>query len=154
MKNSILAFFIFACMKRIEVVAGIICADPFGNPAAPRTPGVRYYATQRGYGDYKDFWEVPGGKVEAGETPQQALARELREELAIDVAVGDFVCTVDYDYPAFHLTMVCYFCTIAGGKAPELLEHEAARWLSPEELRSVNWLPADVEVVAALEKLL
>ena len=139
-------------MKRIEVVAGIICADPFGNPAEPRTPGVRYYATQRGYGDFKDFWEFPGGKMEPGETPQQALARELKEELAIDVSVGEFICTVDYDYPAFHLTMHCFYCTIAGGKAPELLEHEAAKWLGPAELRGVDWLPADVEVVKALEK--
>ena len=138
-------------MKRIEVVAGVICADSFGNPAESRTPGVRYYATQRGYGDYKDFWEFPGGKMEPGETPQQALARELKEELAIDVEVGDFLCTVEFDYPAFHLTMHCYFCTIAGGKAPELLEHEAARWLAPADLHSVDWLPADVEVVAALQ---
>ena len=122
-------------MKFIEVVAGII------------QEGEKIFATQRGYGDYKDFWEFPGGKMEAGETPCQALARELKEELAIDVDVGEFVCTVDYDYPAFHLTMHCYFCTIRGGKVPELLEHEAARWLSAAELHCVNWLPADVEVV-------
>jgi 8-oxo-dGTP diphosphatase len=127
-------------MKRIEVVAGII------------KDGDKVFATQRGYGEQKGFWEFPGGKMEAGETPQQALARELKEELAIDVSVGDFLCTVDYDYPAFHLTMHCFFCTIAGGEAPELLEHEAARWLAPAELHSVNWLPADVEVVKALEK--
>ena len=127
-------------MKRIEVVAGII------------KDGDKVFATQRGYGEQKGFWEFPGGKMEAGETPQQALARELKEELAIDVSVGDFLCTVDYDYPAFHLTMHCFFCTIAGGKAPELLEHEAARWLAPAELHSVNWLPADVEVVKVLEK--
>lgn len=139
-------------MKRIEVVAGIICADPFGNPAEPRTPGVRFFATQRGYGDYKDGWEFPGGKVEPGETPQQALVRELKEELAIDVSVGEFICTVDYDYPAFHLTMHCFYCTIAGGKTPELLEHEAARWLNRAELHSVDWLPADIEVVKALVK--
>ena len=90
--------------------------------------------------------------MEPGETPQQALARELKEELAIDVSVGEFICTVDYDYPAFHLTMHCFYCTIAGGKAPELLEHEAAKWLGPAELRGVDWLPADVEVVKALEK--
>jgi 8-oxo-dGTP diphosphatase len=127
-------------MKRIEVVAGII------------RDGDKVFATQRGYGDYKDGWEFPGGKVEPGETPQQALARELKEELAIDVSVGEFICTVDYDYPAFHLTMHCFYCTIAGGKAPELLEHEAAKWLGPAELRGVDWLPADVEVVKALEK--
>ena len=138
-------------MKSIEVVAGIICADALGNPCAPHAQGVRYYATQRGYGDYKDFWEFPGGKMEQGESPEQALARELREELAIDVNVGEFLCTVEHDYPAFHLTMHCFFCTIAGGKAPELLEHEAARWLGSAELRSVNWLPADGKVVESIE---
>lgn len=127
-------------MKSIEVVAGVI------------KDGERVFATQRGYGDFKDFWEFPGGKMEPGETPQQALARELKEELAIDVSVGEFICTVDYDYPAFHLTMHCFYCTIAGGKTPELLEHEAAKWLGPAELRGVDWLPADVEVVKALEK--
>lgn len=133
-------------MKRIEVVVGIICDGD------PRSAGTRFFATQRGYGEQKGFWEFPGGKIEAGETPQQALARELKEELAIDVGVGDFLCTVEYDYPAFHLTMHCYFCRIVGGKAPELLEHEAARWLSSAELHSVEWLPADVEVVEALER--
>ena len=127
-------------MKRIEVVAGII--QDMG----------RVFATQRGYGSYKDFWEFPGGKMEPGETPQQALARELKEELAIDVNVGGLLCTVEHDYPEFHLTMHCYFCTIAGGKSPELLEHEAARWLGPGELDSVNWLPADVKVVEALKQ--
>ena len=126
-------------MKRIEVVAGII--QDMG----------RVFATQRGYGSYKDFWEFPGGKMEPGETPQQALARELKEELAIDVNVGGLLCTVEHDYPEFHLTMHCYFCTIAGGKSPELLEHEAAQWLVRDELDSVNWLPADVKVVAALK---
>ena len=90
----------------------------------------KIFATQRGYG--------------------QALARELKEELAIDVDVGDFLCTVEHDYPTFHLTMHCFFCTIAGGKAPELLEHEAARWLAPGEFNDVNWLPADVKVIEAL----
>ena len=127
-------------MKSIEVVAGVI------------KDGERVFATQRGYGDFKDFWEFPGGKMEPGETPQQALARELKEELAIDVSVGEFICTVNYDYPAFHLTMHCFYCTIAGGKTPELLEHEAAKWLGPAELRGVDWLPADVEVVKTLEK--
>ena len=128
-------------MKRIEVVAGII------------QDGGRVFATQRGYGSYKDFWEFPGGKMEPGETPQQALARELKEELAIDVNVGGFLCTVEHDYPEFHLTMHCYFCSIADGKFPELLEHEAAQWLGPGELDSVNWLPADVKVVEALKKV-
>lgn len=140
------SFSIFTPMKRIEVVAGIIC------DGAPHSAGTRFFATQRGYGEQKDGWEFPGGKMESGETPEQALARELKEELAIDVNVGEFLCTVEHDYPAFHLTMHCYFCTIAGGKAPELLEHEAARWLTPAELHSVDWLPADIKVVEAIEK--
>lgn len=126
-------------MKRIEVVAGII------------KDGDKIFATQRGYGEFKDGWEFPGGKMETGETPQEALARELKEELAIDVNVGEFLCTVDYDYPTFHLTMHCFYCSVIGGELT-LLEHEAAKWLNMSELRLVNWLPADVEVVAALER--
>ena len=126
-------------MKNIEVVAGII------------KDGDMIFATQRGYGEFKDGWEFPGGKMEPGETPQQALARELKEELAIDVNVGIFLCTVDYDYPTFHLTMHCFYCSVIGGELT-LLEHEAAKWLKTTELHSVNWLPADVEVVAALER--
>lgn len=126
-------------MKNIEVVAGII------------KDGDKIFATQRGYGEFKDGWEFPGGKMEPGETPQQALARELKEELAIDVNVGNFLCTVDYDYPTFHLTMHCFYCSVIGGELT-LLEHEAAKWLKTTELHSVNWLPADVEVVAALER--
>lgn len=128
-------------MKCIEVVAGIIKEDN------------KIFATQRGYGDQKDGWEFPGGKIEPGETPEQALVRELKEELAIDVLVGDFVCTVEHDYPAFHLTMHCFFCTVVGGMSPKLLEHEAACWLAPAEMHSINWLPADIKVVAALERL-
>ena len=126
-------------MKHIEVVAGII------------KDGDKIFATQRGYGEFKDGWEFPGGKMEAGETPQQALARELKEELTVDVNVGDFLCTVDYDYTTFHLTMHCFYCSLIGGELT-LLEHEAAKWLNMSELHTVNWLPADVEVVKALEK--
>ena len=126
-------------MKHIEVVAGII------------KDGGKIFATQRGYGDFKDGWEFPGGKMEPGETCEQALARELKEELAIDVNVGKFLCTVDYDYPTFHLTMHCFYCSVVGGELT-LLEHEAAKWLNMAELHSVDWLPADVEVVAALER--
>ena len=125
-------------MKTIEVVAGVI------------TDGGRFFATQRGYGDYKDGWEFPGGKVEPGESPEQALVRELKEELAVEVKVGERICTVEYDYPKFHLTMHCFFCTLPAGCRPTLLEHEAARWLDRESLGSVNWLPADVEVVKNL----
>ena len=126
-------------MKRIEVVAGII------------KDGDKIFATQRGYGEFKDGWEFPGGKMEPGETPQEALARELKEELAVDVNVGEFLCTVDYDYPTFHLTMHCFYCSVIGSELT-LLEHEASKWLKMTELHSVNWLPADVEVVAALER--
>ena len=138
-------------MKSIEVVAGVICADAAGNPAAPRSEGIRYFATQRGYGDYKDFWEFPGGKMEPGETPEQALARELKEELAIDVNVGEFICTVEHDYPAFHLTMHCFYCTLPQGCAPTLLEHEAAKWVSAAEIDSLDWLPADIRVIDAMQ---
>ncbi|MBQ3778270.1 MAG: 8-oxo-dGTP diphosphatase MutT [Fibrobacter sp.] len=126
-------------MKHIEVVAGII------------KDGDKIFATQRGYGEFKDGWEFPGGKMEPGETPQEALARELKEELAVDVNVGEFLCTVDYDYPTFHLTMHCFYCSVIGGELT-LLEHEASKWLKMTELHSVNWLPADVDVVAALER--
>lgn len=128
-------------MKTIEVVAGVI------------RDGEKIFATQRGYGDCKDGWEFPGGKMEPGETPQQALARELREELAVEVDVDEFICTVDYDYPKFHLTMHCFYCTVISGEL-KLLEHEAARWLSASQLHDVDWLPADIEVVKAIEKAL
>ncbi len=117
-------------MKTVEVVAAII------------RDGNYVFATQRGYGAYKDWWEFPGGKIETGETPEDALAREIREELNTNILVGKYVNTVEYDYPEFHLSMKCYWATIAQGK-PVLLEHEAARWLTRSELDDVNWLPAD-----------
>ncbi|MBQ9702238.1 MAG: (deoxy)nucleoside triphosphate pyrophosphohydrolase [Bacteroidales bacterium] len=117
-------------MKTIEVVAAII------------RQGDRILATQRGYGPWKDWWEFPGGKMEAGETPEQALEREIREELSISIRIGRFFQTVDWDYPEFHLAMHCYLCSLMG-EAPHLNEHEAARWLRADELRTVNWLPAD-----------
>ncbi len=118
-------------MKRIEVVAAII------------RKGDAVFATQRGYGEWKDWWEWPGGKIEAGETPEQALVREIREELDTAVSVDKFLYTVEWDYPAFHLTMHCFMCSLLSG-APHLNEHEAARWLTREQLSEVNWLPADV----------
>ena len=128
----------FYTMKSIEVVAGVI------------TDGGRIFATQRGYGDQKDGWEFPGGKMEPGETPEQALVRELQEELAVKVNVDEKICTVEYDYPKFHLTMHCFYCTLVAGYKPKLLEHEDARWLDRETLNTVNWLPADIEVVKRL----
>ena len=125
-------------MKSIEVVAGVI------------KDGDHFFATQRGYGDQKGGWEFPGGKMEPGETPEQALVRELKEELAVDVRVGDKICTVEYDYPKFHLMMHCFYCTLAAGCKPKLLEHEDAKWLDCENLNPVDWLPADVEVVKRL----
>ncbi|SHK37011.1 8-oxo-dGTP diphosphatase [Fibrobacter sp. UWH5] len=128
-------------MKTIEVVAGVICDESAGTK--------KFFATQRGYGDQKGGWEFPGGKMEPGETPEQALARELKEELAVDVEVGQFITTVEYDYPKFHLTMHCFFCSIVNGSVT-LLEHQASRWLGPQELHGLDWLPADVGVVKAI----
>lgn len=109
------------------------------------------FATQRGYGNYKDWWEFPGGKIEHGETPEDALVREIREELAAEISVGEYLTTVEYDYPEFHLSMACYWCSVKEGHLT-LLEHEAARWLPLGNLRQVNWLPADVLVIEEIEK--
>lgn len=128
-------------MKTINVVAAVIFKDG------------KVFATQRGYGEFKDGWEFPGGKVEPGESPEDALRREIREELEVEVSVGDLIDTIEYDYPAFHLSMKCFACTIAGG-SPHLLEHEAAKWLTSTQLGSVNWLPADVTLIPKIEKML
>ena len=128
-------------MKTINVVAAVIMKEG------------KVFATQRGYGEFKDGWEFPGGKVEAGESPEEALRREIREELEVVVNVGDLIDTIEYDYPAFHLSMKCYACTIAGG-SPHLLEHEAARWLSADQLDSVAWLPADITLIPKIAGLL
>ena len=122
-------------MKQIEVVAAII-HDSEG----------RIFATQRGYGDWKDYWEFPGGKMEAGESPEEALRREILEELDVQIVIERFVQTIDYDYPNFHLTMHCYWCHIDSGSLI-LKEHEAAKWLKPNELDSVEWLPADLALI-------
>ena len=124
--------------KTIKVVAAVI------------RKGDRIFATQRGYGNYKDWWEFPGGKTEPGETSEEALIREIREELRTKIAVDQFLTTVEYDYPEFHLSMDCFWCHIEEGELT-LLEHEAARWLPLHDLRQVNWLPADVLVVEAIE---
>ena len=111
----------------------------------------RIFATQRGYGEWKDWWEFPGGKIEAGETPEEALKREIREELSTEISVDEFLCTVEYDYPQFHLTMHCYLCSLVT-EALHLNEHEAAKWLTKDELDSVKWLPADIQVIKALQR--
>ena len=121
-------------MKQIEVVAAII------------RKGDKIFATQRGYGEWQDWWAFPGGKMEVGETPEEALKREIREELSAEINVGELLTTVEYDYPKFHLTMHCFLCTLVG-EALHLNEHEAARWLTKDELDSVKWLPADEIVV-------
>lgn len=128
-------------MKTINVVAAVIMKEG------------KVFATQRGYGEFKDGWEFPGGKVEAGEGPEEALRREIREELEVEVNVGDLIDTIEYDYPAFHLSMKCYACTLTGG-SPHLLEHEAARWLSADQLDSVAWLPADITLIPKIAGLL
>ena len=122
-------------MKQIEVVAAII-----------HDSEVRIFATQRGYGDYKDWWEFPGGKIEAGEIPEEALRREIWEELETRIVVENLVETVEWDYPQFHLSMHCYLCHVESGHL-ELKEHEAAKWLNKDELENVNWLPADLKVI-------
>lgn len=126
-------------MKQIEVVAAII-----------HDADNRIFATQRGYGDMKDGWEFPGGKMEPGESPEDALKREIWEELETKIEVERFVTTVEWDYPKFHLTMHCYWCSVESG-CLTLKEHEAARWLNRDQLDSVDWLPADVLVVEAIK---
>lgn len=126
-------------IKTIEVVAAVI-VDEQG----------RIFATQRGYGEWKDWWEFPGGKIETGETPQMALKREIKEELDAEIEVGELLRTIDYDYPQFHLTMHCFKCKLSDSHMT-LREHEAAKWLKPEELDSVQWLPADEEIIDELK---
>ena len=126
-------------MKTINVVAAII------------KRGDAILATQRGYGDWEGWWEFPGGKVEAGEAPEQALVREIHEELNASIAVGDYLCTAEYDYPDFHLSMRCYVCSLAD-EGFELLEHHAARWLDLEHLEDVRWLPADLQVIEKIRE--
>lgn len=126
-------------MKKIEVVAAIICK------------GGAYFATQRGYGEFEGMWEFPGGKIESGESADAALKREIQEELGVDITIDKFLCTTDYDYPAFHLTMHCYLCSIVSGEI-ELREHKSARWLTKESLDSVEWLPADMDIIKKLKE--
>lgn len=124
-------------MKIVKVVAAVI------------RKGDKIFATARGYGEFKGQWEFPGGKIEAGETPQQALKREILEELETEIIVGDLIDTIEYDYPAFHLSMDCFWCDIVSGELI-LKEAEAARWLAKDELDTVQWLPADLALLSML----
>ena len=121
-------------MKTVKVVAAVIRKDN------------RIFATERGYGEFKDKWEFPGGKIESGESGPEALKREIREELDTIIEVGDYIDTIEYDYPTFHLSMECYWCTVVEGKLT-LLEHENALWLDRDSLLSVEWLPADLVII-------
>lgn len=125
-------------MKTIKVVAAVI------------KDNGRIFATQRGYGDFKGGWEFPGGKIEEGETPQEALKREIREELDTEIVVGDLIDTIEYDYPTFHLSMDCFWCKIVNGDLI-LKEHQAARWLDKDSITDVQWLPADIELVEKIK---
>lgn len=134
-------------MKQVTVSGAVILRTN------TETNQKEIFATQRGYGDYKDGWEIPGGKLEPGETPEECIVREIREELATEVRAERILGVVDYDYPTFHLTMHCILCTIVSGKL-QLLEHEAAKWVNKETLRSVDWLPADRLILDKIEELL
>lgn len=132
-------------MKTIKVVAAVIC-DSLENT-------TKIFATARGYGEFKGQWEFPGGKIEAGEIPQQALIREIQEELAVKIEVGELIDTIEYDYPTFHLSMDCFRCVVVDGEII-LKEAEAARWLDKDELYSVDWLPADIALIEKLQNSL
>ena len=133
-------------MKTIRVVAAIIKAiNEDGEPII--------FATQRGYGDFKGGWEFPGGKIEEGETPQEALVREIKEELETEISVGELIDTIEYDYPTFHLSMDCFWAEISSGNLV-LKEHEAAKWLDKDSIYSVDWLPADTSLIAKISLVL
>ena len=130
-------------MKTVKVVAAVICDS--------LKEKNRIFATARGYGEFKGQWEFPGGKVEAGETPQQALVREIKEELETNIKVGDLIDTIEYDYPTFHLSMDCFWCEVIEGEL-KLLEAESARWLTKDTLYEVQWLPADLGLIEKINK--
>lgn len=128
-------------MKKIEVVAAILRKDD------------RIFATEKGYGEFKGYWEFPGGKVEIGESLEEALKREIREELQVEIQIEEKCTVLDYDYPKFHLTMHCYFCSVVSGEI-KLVEATEGKWLEKDELNTVNWLPADISLIEELKKLL
>ena len=130
-------------MKTVKVVAAVICDSLLEKKSI--------FATARGYGEFKGQWEFPGGKIEANETPQEALVREIQEELDTRIKVGDFIDTIEYDYPTFHLSMDCFWCEIVDGNL-KLLEAEEAKWLSKDELYSVQWLPSDITLIDNIEQ--
>ena len=127
-------------MKIVKVVAAIITKDS------------KIFATQRGYGDFKDGWEFPGGKLEPGETPEDAIVREIKEELKAEIKVTGFLTTVEHDYPKFHLSMDCFWAELVDGTEMTLIDHEAAKWLTLDQIDSVDWLPADVKVVEIINR--
>lgn len=126
-------------MKIIRVVAAVIRSED------------KIFATARGYGEFKGQWEFPGGKIEEGETPKQALIREIKEELEVEIEVGDLIDTIEYDYPNFHLSMACFWCEVVEGEL-KLMEAAESKWLMKEELYSVQWLPADITLITEIEK--
>lgn len=128
-------------MKYIEVVAAVIIRDN------------QVFATQRGYGEWKDWWEFPGGKIEPGECPQEALKREIKEELDAEICVGKLLQTIEWDYPTFHLTMHCFICSLES-ESLHLNEHEASKWLTKDKIKSVQWLPADDIILEKISQLL
>lgn len=130
-------------MKTVKVVAAVICDSLLEKNLI--------FATARGYGEFKGQWEFPGGKIEPGETPQEALVREIQEELDTRISVGDFIKTIEYDYPTFHLSMDCFWCEVADGEL-KLLEAEDAKWLAKDALYSVQWLPADITLIDKIAK--
>lgn len=135
-------------MKTIHVVAAIIFRT------SPEDNTRQVLATQRGYGEFAGSWEFPGGKIEPNETPQNALKREIQEELDVEIIVKDLIHTIEYDYPTFHLSMECFECSLQENQEISLLEHQSSKWLNRENLYSVNWLPADVDVLSKVEKML